>query len=984
MKQWLGKLLTHCALFLSICTPQFFKAEIFDDTLQPPNADSMRACGSCTCVSVNQKLRVIDTKEDAIQSQVLIINSIVDTIATVISEVNASQFAAIESLLEIVSQLTINQLVSTVDLIASDVDVLNTSVHVLSSQIDFLDSKTDACCQATQSRLDLINSKADAVNETVESVLSIADGVESQVDTIDALANASSSIIMAIDSKTDACCQLTQSKLDTVNSKIDNANNDILATLSLINVVDSKVDNANNDILTTLSETEVIESKADACCNQTQSKLTVIDSKVDAADFNSAEALSFLAIIESKVDNADRDILTTLSEAEVIESKTDACCATQQSTLSVIDSKVDNADIDILSTLSLVEVVESKVDNANNDVLTTLSEAEVIDSKADACCQLTQSNLDAINSKVDDAENTILTTLSILDAVDSKVDNATIDILTTLSEVEVVESKTDACCDLTQSTLGVIDSKVDNATLDILTALSQITVIDSKVDNADKDILQTLSETEVIESKADACCDLTQSLLNAIDSKTDAVDVNILTNFSIEAVIESKTDSCCDVVNSKLDFANSLMEDIDSKVDFMSLCISTPFFGGTISTSGRYCLATNLTGSTNITIAANDVILNLNGYSLSGGSSISFDTSSAWSNITIQNGFISGATNGITLSTQTFQNVQFLNLALTQCTTGINISSGSDLVFQNVVILGGGTGLSITNGGTQVSNVRILNSNFNQNTTGATLDAYDLFIKDCAFNENNSVGLILSNALQVQIESSSCNNNNSTGAQITSSSSDIKIKDTTFNNQSGFNQQNGLQIGQASGLALERCFFNGNENDGVHMEISGTAPSDVEFVKCEAHNNGSNGFNIMGTNIVARTCFACSNTSDGFLVPSSPAPSTKVCLIDSIAKSNATGYALSGGVASLLKENIATGNTTFGFNDTTGSTTRVSYVANAGKTNGSTPAGSPNDTNYAVNNTGNSFNGTGPGAAPYYEFSRTATGKSYWDNITLP
>jgi hypothetical protein len=135
-----------------------------------------------------------------------------------------------------------------------------------------------------------------------------------------------------------------------------------------------------------------------------------------------------------------------------------------------------------------------------------------------------------------------------------------------------------------------------------------------------------------------------------------------------------------------------------------------------INSSGSYFLAANLavTTKTNtaILVKANNVTINLNGFSISGlgaGSSGVGINASAATAIVIANGTITGYGTGITLgSNSTVEGVQILgNVA-----DGIDVSGSSCFVSNSVVSGNGGIGLDFAD-----STSGYLNNVLNGNTT---------------------------------------------------------------------------------------------------------------------------------------------------------------------------------------------------------------------------------------------------------------------------
>lgn len=162
----------------------------------------------------------------------------------------------------------------------------------------------------------------------------------------------------------------------------------------------------------------------------------------------------------------------------------------------------------------------------------------------------------------------------------------------------------------------------------------------------------------------------------------------------------------------------------------------------TISASGSYYLTTNLTGfsgTNGITVAANDVTIDLNGFSLSGVSGaldgIFFQ---GYSRLTVKNGVIRNWTDGIWASgtgNNQFQNLVVVSNAslgiytgsramIELCTadantTGINVAGGS--IVRNCVATRNNNGIVCGSDNSISNSIVITGCSFSQNSTGLGL-----------------------------------------------------------------------------------------------------------------------------------------------------------------------------------------------------------------------------------------------------------------------
>src|SRR5581483_3538023 len=125
------------------------------------------------------------------------------------------------------------------------------------------------------------------------------------------------------------------------------------------------------------------------------------------------------------------------------------------------------------------------------------------------------------------------------------------------------------------------------------------------------------------------------STLSNLESSIDQV-------IMLEITTASKLDLCCSTLNSKID--TLIMQDvtisskvdlccstINSKVDMLGLCNPIPLIigsaGVSITNSGYYCLAQDVSLTATISIAASDVVLDLNNHTINGGFGININSS---------------------------------------------------------------------------------------------------------------------------------------------------------------------------------------------------------------------------------------------------------------------------------------------------------------------------------------------------------------------
>lgn len=446
----------------------------------------------------------------------------------------------------------------------------------------------------------------------------------------------------------------------------------------------------------------------------------------------------------------------------------------------------------------------------------------------------------------------------------------------------------------------------------------------------------------------------------------------------------------------------------------LGACNATPITSiTTISAPGSYCLATSLSApGTLITIASSDVVLDLNGQTLSSSSGTGISIKAA-ANITIKNGFCENCAVGVSLD--------FIGLA-------------SNIVLDKLSIVSSSSqGINFSNPAINIT-IRdcIVRANFNENI--ALFNCKNILLENCIWSDSaGGNGITILSSSDVLIKNCQSNHNFVQGLALTSCTN-ITIQDSLFNNNGQFGGAPGgenMRIVGCRNLTVNRCNFNETVNNagviifnslsdtsnltfndclfnnnffGLFFNItSATNASEcIEFNNCQFNGNTTRGVFFDGSqsakNISFNNCFACKNQTVGFDV----FLGINVCLNQCIANENNVGFLLenNGGGGSgpnqpsgLLKECLALGNATCGFQDhfngTSPTITKFTYIANLAKGNGMNPAGSTTpgtDSNYCIGTVATQTSFTPPGPAttgPYLQISTSKNPKSYWDNITL-
>jgi len=442
-------------------------------------------------------------------------------------------------------------------------------------------------------------------------------------------------------------------------------------------------------------------------------------------------------------------------------------------------------------------------------------------------------------------------------------------------------------------------------------------------------------------------------------------------------------------------------------------CQPTPIVAvpTTLSTPGVYCLTQDFTASsTLIIIGSNDIVLDLNSYSLNPTGKtdgIAFDGVLGRKNITIKNGTLDGIKGGL--------NGIFINAPVVVDTT-----VSSDPLRQHDITL---------------SHLYIRNFALDGITTNTFLsfeiyegklyqDFYSLAninIENCVVSSNLH-GLEMYYASSARIDNSTFNDNSLDGALLfqcgVNSEAGARINNTIFSG-SGFA---GLFLGGCSNSIVSNCQFVGNY-EGAVLKINGVVPcSSISFDHCTSTLN-SYGFyfeDVLGLKLIACQASSCTY---GFIFYPSFATDTMndITVAQCIAERNfgdGFSFSLKTNTLATVLECIASGNNNFGFNfATNGGTGLVQsckavingkggfsngpnslnrYVSNVAQGNGPNPAGSkiPNsvaDTNYGNNGVATFYTPAtgGPGDLPFRQYGTTPSGLypaglTAWSNITLP
>jgi len=230
---------------------------------------------------------------------------------------------------------------------------------------------------------------------------------------------------------------------------------------------------------------------------------------------------------------------------------------------------------------------------------------------------------------------------------------------------------------------------------------------------------------------------------------------------------------------------------------------SLPF---TISAQGSYYLTANLTANGNtagITISADNVTLDLNGFALVGGGSgqvTGINVPAAHKNIVIRNGTVRGWTNGgVNASNATNSAIQGLRLSNdTASSTFLNVAAlsvGSGSTVKDCVVAQNGNchGISVGNACLVSGCVARANS------LGVGIRAADSCYLVGNISDSNGTGIAVGSGNR--IDSNSCTSNASAGVFVPSgATNNIAIRNNARNNNPNYNIASGNRYGTIADL----------------------------------------------------------------------------------------------------------------------------------------------------------------------------------------
>jgi parallel beta-helix repeat protein len=288
----------------------------------------------------------------------------------------------------------------------------------------------------------------------------------------------------------------------------------------------------------------------------------------------------------------------------------------------------------------------------------------------------------------------------------------------------------------------------------------------------------------------------------------------------------------------------------------------------TITNPGTYYLTTNLTGISGILVNTNDVTIDLNGFTLTGGTGDGIVAGTSRTNLAVFNGTVRNWVNGMNINARysraervlaynnggaglglgTEEGMVIGCAAVSNHINGIVV--GANSLVKDCVSIFNGSGIVVVGAGTTVLS-SIASSNMSTGITGLGING--IVIKDCTATGNGDRGIEASKRIVVS-GCTACGNLND-GIAVAGDS--LVLGDLAVGNTN--NSSAGIHVFSGStGTRVEGNSVNGNAR-GIFVE--GTFNL---IIKNTAHGNGTN--YVFGSSNI----FGPTNTVSGELTTNSP------------------------------------------------------------------------------------------------------------------
>jgi len=296
-----------------------------------------------------------------------------------------------------------------------------------------------------------------------------------------------------------------------------------------------------------------------------------------------------------------------------------------------------------------------------------------------------------------------------------------------------------------------------------------------------------------------------------------------------------------------------------------------------ITESGSYYLTTTIDAGTDtgISIASNNVSIDLNGYTLLGDGTTSNSaiyTTASFSNINVFNGIIDN-----------------------WGSHGINLQNSSEINISNIIVT-----QSSSSGMLLGSNAKVAYCTANDNGADGIASSTNAIISNCITSENNADGIDVGNQSVIALCNSFQNGDN--GLE-TSSNCTVSNSISNYNNGDGINSGLGADISNSK--------FSNNQGTGISMEVASTANNNI------VKSNDSYGLSTTSDSYLINN-ISDNNGDSGYFVSGSDNRIDSNQATDNIGN----GYEISGS-GNLTIRNSASGNTALAFNVSASNTTAI-------------------------------------------------------------
>jgi hypothetical protein len=291
---------------------------------------------------------------------------------------------------------------------------------------------------------------------------------------------------------------------------------------------------------------------------------------------------------------------------------------------------------------------------------------------------------------------------------------------------------------------------------------------------------------------------------------------------------------------------------------------SAPFL---INQPGSYYLTTNMSVGAGavISIATNDVVLDLNGFYVKGGSGIF--VSASVTNLTVRRGCVRNTNTG---------------------GHGIGFAGIPNCRVEDVTIIGCG-GNAIEVGDNAVVRRCIIDGNNGFGVVATPISGANAVVEDCVIRSNTFGGISLSTAPAV-VQNCVVQGNGTNGIALGANS---RVKGC----QVIQSQNLGVTVGTGSSVSETTAY--GNGNFGI------SAVDNVTIERCTASQNSNNGI-ATGNNCLIEHCNANQNLATGIA-------SANNCSIESCVATRNSNYGIQAGTTNRLNNCSAAANVSIGF-----------------------------------------------------------------------